>query len=74
MIGGLLHGQGLVGGLHEFFGKKQNELLANVLIVFFVFLTFFAFRELGRVLGEGRIRKLFFSEQRPSEPTDPKAG
>jgi len=59
-IKGLWKGIGFVGGLNEFLGKGAHELLANSLVVFVAFLPFFAYRELGRVLGLEKIRALFF--------------
>jgi len=58
-VSGLLHGKGLAGGLSEILGGGRYELLGRSLIVFCAFLPFFAFRELGRILGKGRIRELF---------------
>jgi len=60
VIKGLWQGKGFTGGLADLLGKGHHELLANCLIVFVSFVPFFAFRELGRVLGEGKIRTLFF--------------
>ena len=60
LLRGLLHGKGLVGGLQDLISKGWNEVLAYVLVVFFAFIPFFAFKELGRVLGEEKIRALFF--------------
>jgi hypothetical protein len=60
VIKGLWNGKGVAGGLADLLGKGHHELLANCLIVFVAFIPFFAFRELGRVLGEGKIRALFF--------------
>jgi hypothetical protein len=57
----LLHGQGITGGAHEFMGQLPYELPAHLLIVVLAFLPFFAIRELGAVLGEGRLHQLFFS-------------
>jgi hypothetical protein len=57
---GLWNGAGLTGGLVELLGKGHHELLAGCLVTFVAFIPFFAFRELGRVLGEGKIRDLFF--------------
>jgi hypothetical protein len=37
-----------------------HELLARSIVVFCVFIPFFAFRELRRVLGENRFHALFF--------------
>ncbi len=55
MVGGLLRGKGLMGGLEEITGRGKYELLARCMVVFFAFIPFFAFRELGRVLGEGKL-------------------
>ena len=60
VIKGLWKGKGLTGGLVDFFGKGAHELLAGCLVTFVVFIPFFAFRELGRVFGEGKIWALFF--------------
>ncbi|MGW8162024.1 MAG: hypothetical protein ACWGN1_07240 [Desulfobulbales bacterium] len=65
-VSGLLHGKGMAGGLPEILGGGRYELLGRSLIVFCAFLPFFAFRELGRILGKGRIRELFlYGENRP---------
>jgi hypothetical protein len=60
LIMGLFHGIGLKGGWAEFWGRGKDELLARCLVVFFVFIPFFAFRELGAALGEGKLKGLFF--------------
>lgn len=59
VVDGLVHGKGLAGGFHGA-GGNLYELLAGVLVVFFAFIPFFAFKELGRVLGKRRIAWLFF--------------
>ena len=61
-LSGLYHGRGLLGGLQELLGQNRYELLGRSLIVFCAFLPFFAFRELGRILGKGRIRELLLKE------------
>jgi hypothetical protein len=58
MVNGLLHGGGLGGGIHEMMSNGY-QVLARGLVVFFAFIPFFAFKELGRVLGAGRIADLF---------------
>lgn len=60
MIKGLWKGKGIMGGLADFLGRSNHELLANSLVVFVAFIPFFAVRELGRVLGKDKIRTLFF--------------
>ena len=59
-VGGLLHGKGLMGGLEELISKGRYELLARCLVTFFAFIPFFAFKQLGRVLGQSKIREMFF--------------
>jgi hypothetical protein len=53
----LWHGQSLADAFHKI---RIDELLARTLIVFCTFIPLFAFRELGRVMGEERFRDLFF--------------
>jgi hypothetical protein len=69
-ISGLLHGKGLVGGFDELMSKGRDALIARCLVTFFAFIPFFAFKELGRVLGEGKIRALFFRRRAATE-SDP---
>jgi hypothetical protein len=57
---GLFGGEGLMGGVAHFSEKGPHLVLANSLVVFVALLPFFGVRELGRVLGERRIRDLFF--------------
>ena len=57
---GLWKGKGLMGGLEEYFAKGPYEFLAGGLIFLVVFIPFFGVKELGRVLGEEKIRDLFF--------------
>ncbi|RPJ06327.1 MAG: hypothetical protein EHM37_20075 [Deltaproteobacteria bacterium] len=63
-IKGLWTGTGFMGGIAEFFGKG-HELLANSLVVFVAFFPFFGVKELGRVLGDEKIRALFFRRRDP---------
>ena len=65
MVKGLWQGKGLTGGLVEYFAKGPHELLAGSLVIFVAFIPFFAFKELGRVLGEEAIRVLFFRRKDP---------
>jgi len=60
VIKGLWKGKRLTEGLVDFFEKGPYELVANSLIVFVAFIPFFGVKELGRVLGEKKIRALFF--------------
>ncbi len=60
VIKGLWKGEAFVEQFGNFLGKGYHEVLAGCMVVFVAFIPFFAFRELGRVLGEGKIRTLFF--------------
>lgn len=71
VAGGLLHGEGLAGGIHEL-ESNGYEVLVRGLVVFFAFIPFFAFKELRRVLGEKEIARLFFSRRTATEYDLPK--
>jgi len=60
---GLLHGKGVAGGIEELLSSGKDELLARCLVMFVAFIPFFAFEELERVLGEGKLGNLFFRRQ-----------
>jgi hypothetical protein len=60
VIKGLWKGEAFVEQFGNFLGKGYHEVLAGCLVVFVAFIPFFAFREMGRVLGEGKIRTFFF--------------
>lgn len=70
MIRGFLQGKGLAGGFDEFLQRDRYELLAQSMVVFFAFIPFFAVRELGQVLGRGKIYELFF-RRRVARESDP---
>ena len=62
-VRGYLHGKGLSGWLIEVQGRGKFEFLAHVLTVFFMFIPFFAFKELAKILGKGKIGRLFFRDR-----------
>lgn len=61
----LLRKQGLMGGLEELASKGWYEILGWVIVLFVAFVPFFALKELDRVLGEGRLRALFWRSRTP---------
>jgi hypothetical protein len=63
ILDGLLHGEGVAGGLATLWSKGIYELLARCLVTFLAFIPFFAFRELEAVLGEGKLHNLFFRKR-----------
>lgn len=62
-VRGSLHGKGLRGWLIEVQGAGKYEFLAHALMVFFMFIPFFAFKELAKILGRGKIGRLFFRDR-----------
>ncbi len=62
-----LRGKGLAGGWDELMGQGGYEWLAGALVVFFAFIPFFAAKELGRVMGEGKIWDVFFRRRMTTE-------
>ena len=63
-VRGFLAGKGLEGALDHLLIEGTNEFFAKCLVVFCAFIPFFAFKELGRVLGKGKIWDLFFSRKK----------
>ena len=61
-VRGVLHGKGAAGALEHLLGEGTHEFYAKCLVVFVAFIPFFAFKELGRVLGKGIIWELFFRQ------------
>lgn len=62
LVVGWFHKQGLVGGLREIAELGVYELAARVLMMMVAFVPFFAFAELGRVLGMKKLVAMFFSK------------
>ena len=60
VLEGVVHGKGVAGGLATLWSEGRDEILARCLVTFFAFIPFFAFRELGMLLGEGKLRSVFF--------------
>ncbi len=56
----LWSGDGITESLVDFSAKDFYLVLANCLVVFAALIPFFAVKEIGRVLGEKKIRTLFF--------------
>lgn len=63
MISGLFKGKGLTGWFVELQGNGKFEFLAHCLMIFFIFIPFFAFKELGKTMGEGKLGQLFFRDK-----------
>ena len=69
VIKNLWRGQPFVAGLVGFSENDLWVVVANTLIVLVAFIPFFAVKEIGRVLGEGKLWALFF-RRRNTLPSD----
>jgi hypothetical protein len=67
-VKGLWGGKGLTGGVVELYREGFDELLAGSLVIFVALIPFFGVKELGRVLGEEKIRALFFRSRAAESP------
>ena len=76
VIKGLWNDKGIAEQFNNFLEKGSHELLAGCLVVFVAFIPFFAFRELRRILGEGKLWALFFRRRdgQGSERSGPAEG
>ena len=63
LVEGWFRKQGLVAGLHEIGDLGGYELGARVLMLIVAFVPFFAFAEIGRVLGAQKLGAMFFSKR-----------
>ncbi len=57
---GFVEGKDIAKIYQEFNSQGVNIIFAKMLIMIFVFMLFFAFLEIGRVLGENKLFNLFF--------------
>ena len=61
----LIHRKDIAGAFHD---ADLNEVLARSVVIFGAFIPFFAFRELGRVLGPEKLRAMFFRPGAAAKP------
>ncbi len=62
-VTGYIHGLNSAKIYQEFIDKGLDEALARILVIFIVFILFFAFIETARVMGEGKFINLFFKRK-----------
>jgi hypothetical protein len=68
IVRGLIHRQGFLGGIQELANKDWHEWLAGCVVAFVAFIPFFAFKQLGLVLGEDKLRPLFWRRRTAAGP------
>jgi len=66
----LVHGKDIAGAFRD---VRLDELLARSVIIFCTFIPFFAFRELGRVLGPDKFRAMFLRTGAAPNPSNEQA-
>ena len=66
LVEGWAHHKGLFDGLREIAAVGADEIGARMLTLTVAFVPFFAFCELGRLLGMRRLGAMFFSRARPA--------
>ena len=62
-IDGLIHHEGLTGGLQKIAEVGRYEIGARTLMLTVAFVPFFAFSEVARVIGQRELSALFFSKR-----------
>ena len=62
LVEGWFHKEGLLGGLRNISDIGAYEIGARMLMLMVAFVPFFAFAELGRVLGAQKLSAMFFSK------------
>lgn len=62
LVGGWIHRQGLTGGLREIADTGIYEIGARTVMLMVALVPFFAFWELGRVLGMDKLKAIFFAK------------
>ena len=63
LIDGWIHKEGVLGGLRHFSDLGTYELGARALMLIVAFVPFFAFGEIGRLLGAEKLGAMFFSKR-----------
>jgi hypothetical protein len=71
LVEGWFHQKGLLGGLRTISDLGACELGARVLMLIVAFVPFFAFGEIGRVLGRERLAAMFLSRRGAGAPPPP---
>ena len=64
----IIHGKPAGTVIHDI---NVDDLIAKTIIIFCAFIPLFAFRELGRVMGEDKLHALFFKSGAAAHPAAP---
>lgn len=69
---GLFHGKSFSESIADLGGGTLKGILTLTVLMFVMFIPFFGFDELRRVLGEGKLTQLFFRSRDVSAPAKPR--
>ena len=58
VVVGLIHGLTIAASLADFAGGTLLQVLATCVLMLLILIPYLAFKELGEVLGEGRLRQI----------------
>ena len=67
IVEGLVHGKSLAASVEAMWHQGLPEILGRVLVMFVAFIPFFAFWELGRLIGDKKLADLFVRKSAPTE-------
>ena len=70
LVEGFVHKQGLAGGVDEILSIGSHEFAARMIMLVVALVPFFAFCEIGRVLGLKQLTEMFFGKREPSHPVE----
>ena len=70
---GLYHGKAFSESIADLGGGTLKGILTLTLLLFVLLIPFFGFGELQRVLGQGKLTRLFFHPRAVSEPAQQRA-
>jgi hypothetical protein len=62
LVKGWIHGEGLLGGLRELYLVGIYELAARVMVLLVALVPLFAFTEIARILGPGKLPAMFLAK------------
>src|SRR5262249_12064336 len=69
---GFFHGKSFSQSIADLGGGTLKGILTLTVLMFVMFIPFFGFGELQRVLGEGKLAQLFFRPRDVSAPAKPR--
>lgn len=67
LVDGLIHKEGLAGGVRRMAEIGGDEFAARALILIVAFVPFFAFSEIGRVLGVDKLAAMFIGKREAAQ-------